>query len=93
MTALFERLTSVLFFTGRIGKPENPLLNKKAAVVNYCSNKICDETQIKLIFQKFLMGGYSFTEVNYNFINNCPDPNEKYGDVCEYVKDIVMSLT
>jgi multimeric flavodoxin WrbA len=92
LTALFERLTSVLFSTGLLGKPENPLCGKKVAVVNYCSNKICDETQIKLIFQKFLMSEYSYTDVNYNYINNCSNPNEKYGDVSEYVKDIVSNL-
>ena len=93
LTALFERLTSVLFSTDLLGKPENPLWGKKAAIVNYCSNKICDETQIKLIFQKFLMSDFSYTEVNYNYINNCPNPNEKYSDVSEYVKDIVSSLS
>lgn len=31
LTALFERLTSVLFDTGRINTDDNPLLNKRAA--------------------------------------------------------------
>lgn len=92
LTALFERLTSVLYASGLMGKPENPLFGKKVAVVNYCSTKICDETEIKIIFQKFVMSGYSFTEVNYDYLNNSPEPNQKYGNVCEYIKDIVVNL-
>lgn len=37
LTALFERLTGVLFDTGRINTDDNPLLNKRAAVFSYCS--------------------------------------------------------
>lgn len=46
LTALFERLTSVLFDTGRINTDANPLLNKKAAVFSYCSCSICDDSNI-----------------------------------------------
>ncbi|HEX2952443.1 MAG TPA: flavodoxin family protein [Bacillota bacterium] len=92
LTALFERLTSVLYASGLMGKPENPLFGKKVAIVNYCSDGICDETELKIIFQKFVMSGYSFTEVKYHYLNNVLKPNEKYGDVCEYVRDIVVNL-
>ena len=48
---------------------------------------------LKYIFQKFVMTGYSFDAVNYEYINNCPNANEKYNyDICEYIKSIAVSL-
>jgi len=93
LSALFERLTSLLFLTELINTSKNPLLGKKAAVFNYCSVKIVDETPIKLIMQKFLMVGYSFYEVVFPYINQCSTPNEKYNnDIVAYVKDTLLSL-
>lgn len=53
LTALMERLLSISFFSHEIGKLEKPLLGKKAAIICYDSGKIGDETQLKLIFQRF----------------------------------------
>ena len=94
LSALFERLTSLLFATGIINTAQNPLVGKRAAVFYYSSAKIEDETQIKLVMQKFLMVGYSFHEVNFSYINQCSMPNEKYGgDVVAYVKDTLQSFS
>ena len=93
LAALFERLTSLLFSTGLINNENNPLLGKKVAVFSYCSSQICDEREIKYIFQKFVMTGYSFDDVNYEYINNCPNANEKYNyNICEYIKSVAVSL-
>ena len=93
LCALFERLTSLMFSTGSINSPANPLLGKKAAVFSYCSSGITDDSQIKLILQKFLMVGYSFHEVNFPYINRCAKPGDKYNnDIAAYVKDILLSL-
>jgi multimeric flavodoxin WrbA len=91
LTALFERLTSVLYDTGRMNTDRNPLLNKKVAIFNYCSTKICDETELKVIFQKFVMKDYSFTDVTYNYLNDSERHNS-YESITEYVKDVAMSL-
>lgn len=88
LAALFEKLLSVSFLN-----PEKPLKGKKTAIVNYCSSKICDETEIKMHFQKYLMDDYGFSKVDYDYINNEANPNEKYSrDVVEYVKNIVLNL-
>ena len=93
LCALFERLTSLLFSTGIINTSANPLLGKKAAVFSYCSSGITDDSQIKLIMQKFLMVGYSFHEVSFPYINRCVKPNEKFNhDIAAYVKDVLLSL-
>ena len=93
LTALFERLTSLMFSTGIMNSERNPLLGKPTAIFYYCSSGIADETPLKLIFQKFLMVGYDFFNVNYNFLNDCPDADERYGrDVCRYVQDVLLSL-
>lgn len=92
LTALFERLLSISFFSHEIGKLERPLKGKKAAVISYDSAKICDDTQIKMIFQKFLMDDYSFTKVDYNYINNIQNPNEEFKNVIDYVKYTVLNL-
>lgn len=90
LTALMERLLSISFYTHEIGQRERPLKGKKAAIITYYTGKIGDDTQIKLIFQRFLMDGYSFTEVNYDYLNSVTDPNEKYPNVAAYVKDVVL---
>jgi multimeric flavodoxin WrbA len=92
LVALFERLLSISFYSHEIGKLERPLKNKKTAIVCYDSGKIGDETQIKIIFQKFLMDDYDFFKVNYNYINDENNPNGKYTDVIEYVRNIVLNL-
>lgn len=93
LTALFERFTSLLFATGLMNTDGNPLLNKPTAIFSYCSNQICDETQLKIIFQKFLMKDYSFTEVNYHYINNGVNADQLYHhDIVEYVKDVITRL-
>ncbi len=92
LTALFERLTSVLFDTGLMNTDNNPLIGKKVAIFNYCSNKICDDSAIKLIFDKFVMKDYSFNESTYNYLNYCGNPNEKYSDICEYIRETIVSI-
>lgn len=92
LTALFERLTSVLFDTGRINTDDNPWLNKRAAIFSYCSCGICDESNIKLIFDKFVMKNYRYDRTTYNYFNNVPNPQEMYSDVTDYVIDILESL-
>ena len=93
LTALFERLTSLLFTTKLMNTTRNPLYGKQSAVFCYCSSGIVDETGIKVILQKFLMTGYSFHDVNYKFINECPNANEKYDcNICDYVKDVIVSM-
>ena len=87
--ALMERLLDVSY-----QNPAKPLKGKKVAIVYYCSVKICDETPIKLLFQKYLMDDYSFDVINYNkYVNNEPNPNEKYNnDITEYILDIIRKF-
>jgi len=93
LTALFERLTSLLFSTKLMNNENNPLIGKRVAVFNYCSSQICDDREIKLIFQKFVMTGYRFDAVNYEYINNCPNADEKYNhNICEYIKSVTLLL-
>ncbi len=92
LTALMERLTSISYFSSSIGKLQRPLKNKKSAIIAYGASKIEDEKQLKLLFQKFFMDDYSFTEVSYPFINNIEDPNSRYSNVIEYVEDIIELL-
>lgn len=93
LTALFERLTSLLFASGFMNTDDNPLLNKPAAIFSYCSNQICDETQLKVIFQKFIIKNYSFNKVNCKYINSCEDPNEIYNnDIIAYIEDVISTL-
>ncbi len=70
LTALFERLTSVLYDSGAMNKDINPLLNKKTAIFSYCSCGICDETPIKIIFDKFVMKNYRFDKSTYPYLNS-----------------------
>ena len=93
LTALFERMTSLLFATGLMNTTQSPLYEKPTAIFYYFSSGIADETGMKILFQKFLMTGYSFHEVSYKYLNDCPDADEKYEhDICGYVKDVVMSM-
>lgn len=87
--ALMERLLDVSYLN-----PNKPLLGKKTAIVYYCSTKICDETPLKILFQKYLMNDYSFYVPNYeNYINNEINPNLKYdNDVIKYVLDILKNI-
>lgn len=88
-SSLMERLLDVSYLN-----PNKPLAGKPVAIVYYCSTKICDETPIKLLFQKYLMDEYRFDIPNYgNFINNELNPNEKYDrNVVKYVLDIVRKV-
>ncbi|MCH5192295.1 MAG: flavodoxin family protein [Oscillospiraceae bacterium] len=92
LTALFERLTSVLFDTGKINTDQNPLLNKKAAVFSYCSAGVCDDSPIKLICDKFFMKNYRYDRTTYNYLNSLPDPRTHYGNITDYVTDTLESL-
>jgi multimeric flavodoxin WrbA len=92
LTAFMERLLSVSFFAYQENKRQRPLLGKKAAVICYGSGKIEDETQLKILFQKYLMDDYGFFEVNYDFLNKIEKPNERYGNVNEYVLDVVKGM-
>lgn len=92
LTAVMERLLSISYYSHEMGKLERPLKGKPTAIISYDSGKISDETQLKLIFQRFLMDGYSFTNVDYGYINQVQNPNEKYPSVIEYVKDVVVQL-
>ena len=91
LTALFERLLSISFFSHEIGKLDKPLRGKRTTIVCYDSNKIGDDTQVKIIFQRFLMDDYSFINVDYAYINSQHNLNERYPNVIEYVKDIVIN--
>ena len=81
LTAIFERLTSVLFNAGLINTDNNPLLNKKTAIFSYCSSGICDETPIKLIFDRFVMKNLS----TYSYLNKSLYPKDEFNDITEYV--------
>lgn len=92
LTALFERLTSVLFDTGVINTDANPLLRKKAAIFSYCSAGVCDDAPIKLIFDKFVMKNYRYDVTTYPYLNTLPHPKEVYADITDYVIDTLTSL-
>ncbi len=92
LTALFERLTSVLFDTDRINTDKNPLLNKKSAIFSYCSCGVCDDSAIKLIFDKFVMKNYRYDYTTYNYLNHVANPQEKYNDIIDYITDTLETL-
>jgi len=92
LVALMERLLSISYFGYSIGKIERPLKNKRVGIICYGFSKIEDEKQMKLLFQKYLMDEYSFTEVNYKYINRIDNPNAKYKNVCEYVDDVIGNI-
>lgn len=92
LTALFERLTSVLFDTSVINTDKNPLLNKKTAIFSYCSSGVCDDSSIKLIFDKFVMKDYRFDFTTYQYLNSVPNPQKQYNDITDYIIDTLKSL-
>ena len=92
LTALFERLTSVLFNSKVINTDKNPLLNKKIAIFSYCSSGVCDDTQIKLIFDKFVMKNYRFDYTTYEYLNSLKKPREQYQDVTDYIMETLLTL-
>ena len=93
LTALFERLLSISFFSHEIGKLERPLKGKRAAVICYDSGRIADATQIKVLFQRFLMDHYSFTKVDYAYENTLENPNEAFESVIEYARYVMLNLS
>lgn len=92
LTALFERLTSVLYYSGLINTDANPLINKKAAIFSYNSCGICDASSIKLVFDKFVMKNYRFDYSTYEYLNNISNPKEIYKNTAEYVLDTLKKL-
>ena len=93
LSALFERLTSILFNSGLINTDKNPLLNKKTAIFSYCSSGICDESNIKVIFDKFVMKNYRFDYSTYKYLNSMVHPQEHYHDITDYIMDTLKKLT
>lgn len=67
-------------------------MNKKAAVFSYCSCSICNDSNIKLIFDKFLMKNYRFDYTTYNYLNQDSDPKKNYSDIKDYVLDTLKKL-
>ncbi len=90
LTALMERLTSVLFDSGAMNTDKNPLLGKPTAIFSYCSSKICDAEPIKVIFDKFVMKNYRFDRSTYAYLN-CED-FKCYSDITEYVLKTLEKL-
>ena len=90
LTALFERMTSVLYDTGVMNTDKNPLLNKKVGIFSYCSSQICDDSAMKLIFDKFVMKNYRFDVSTYRYLND--HDFQKYSGIIDYVKDIAVHL-
>ena len=90
-TALMEKLLSACFRTAN-----RPLKDKPTAIFHYCSCKITDESRLKILWQQFLMDeGYSFTEVNYPFLNGSFSEalNVKHNnDITEYIKSFMLEL-
>lgn len=89
--ALMEKLLNACY------RIENrPLKNKPTALFLYCSVKIADETQLKIHWQQYLMDtGYSFTEVNYPYLNELYHDalNDKYNkDITAYIKDFMINM-
>ena len=92
LTALFERLTSVLYDSGVMNTDANPLLNKKTAIFSYCSCGICDDSPLKVIFDKFVMKSYSFDQTTYPYLNTSKNPQEEYSDITSYVMATLKKL-
>jgi len=90
LTALFERMTSVLYDSGRMNTDKSPLLNKKVGIFSYCSSQICDDSALKLIFDKFVMKNYCFDVSTYPYLND--HDYQRYNSIIDYVKDIVIQL-
>lgn len=92
LTALFERLTSVLFNYGVMNTDFNPLLNKKVAIFSYCSCGICDDAPVKIIFDKFVMKNYRFDKSTYCYLNASNDPQNEYPNITAYVMATLRQL-
>lgn len=92
LTALFERLTSVLYDSGAMNTDINPLLNKKVAIFSYCSCGICDDLPIRIIFDKFVMKNYRFDKSTYRYLNADKNPRDKYPDITSYVMSTLRQL-
>ncbi len=89
-TALMEKLLNSCYRTSN-----RPLKDKPTAIFHYCSNKIVDDSPLKVLWQQYLMDeGYSFTKVNYPFLNQtfCEELNEKYkNNITEYIRDFMLT--
>ena len=89
--ALMEKLLNACFRT-----ENRPLKGKPTAIFLYCSCKISDDTQLKILWQQYLMdSGYSFYEVNYPFLNEnySENVNQKYQrDITAYIRDVVSRI-
>lgn len=92
LTALLERLTSVLYNSGVMNTDINPLLNKNTAIFSYCSCGICDDAPLKLIFDKMVMKDYRFDKSTYVYLNASQNPKGEYSDITEYVMDTLKRL-
>ena len=92
LTALFERLTSVLYDTGAMNTDGNPLLNKKTAIFSYGSCGICDDAPLKTIFDKFVMKNYRFDRSTYSYLNASKNPQNEYADITDYVMSTLAQL-
>jgi multimeric flavodoxin WrbA len=92
LTALFERLTSVLYDSGVMNTDANPLLNKRVAIFSYGSAGICDDAPLKVIFDKFVMKNYRFDETTYAYLNNSANPRDEYPDITAYVMATLEQL-
>ena len=91
LTAFMERILSISYFGSLRGIPR-PLKGKRTGIICYGSSKIEDDTQLKILFQKYLMDDYSFDRVDYAYINDARDPNAEYGSVVAYVDAVVSKL-
>lgn len=92
LTALFERLTSVLYDSGVMNTNINPLMDKKVAIFSYCSCGICDDSHVKIIFDKFVMKNYRFDKSTYSYLNASKNPKEEYPDITAYVMSTLKQL-
>ena len=88
-TALMEKLLNTC-----LRASNRPLKGKPTAIFLYCSSKIDDERQLKILWQQYLMDeGYSFFEVNYPFLNEdySEGLNDRYHkNIVEYIQDFLM---
>ena len=88
--ALMEKL---LAFSYRV--ENRPLKGKPTAIFRYCSCKILYESELKILWQQFLMDeGFSFEKPNYPYLNQEDDANAKYNqDIVAYVRDVVCRIS
>lgn len=90
-TALMEKMLNACLRTAN-----RPLKDKPTAIFLYCSSKIDDETQLKILWQQFLMDeGYSFYEVNYPFLNESyhDELNDRFHkSIVAYIRSFLLAL-